>query len=419
MRCAGGFGPASNAVDIDYCPAPLPTTAVPLPTTAVPLPTTAVPLPTTAVPLPTTAVPLPTTSVPLPTTTVPLPTTAVPRPTTVAPPLTTVPVPTGSPPVPPQTSAIPHPPPPSAGFLCTSDCGACCCPGCHAVNGTCYLCAAGSFSSDCSDHLQSSCRTCPSGFFCPQGATQPYLPSSTLAVIIACVVVVHVILSCIFIRTKHLKAADAKLWIMAVMIFGPFAWLLWWFRRWALNRSQTPGVSLKQLLLAEPQASAPPLDDDETPIAKPLAAAAAAVADNPKGAHTVASAPPLDFSERKIVRPSAAAADVEAVVLLNHRQLPGVFASPAPNYDDISADMTDQCSPFSLHLPPLLDLPQPHPITSPLLPSVSLTRLSCGPQLSSLYFLRCTSAVCVTQWVARYFTMELMSDPVVACDGFT
>jgi hypothetical protein len=243
-----------------------------------------------------------------------------PLPTTAAPPLTTVPVPTGSPPVPPQTSAIPHPPPPSAGVLCTSDCGACCCPGCHAVNGTCYLCDAGSFSSDCSDHLQSSCRTCPSGFFCPQGAAQPYLPSSILAV-------------------------------------------------------------------------------------------------NPKGAHAVASAPPLDFSEKKIVRPSAAAADVEAVVLLNHRQLPSVVASPAPNDDDISADMTDQCSPFSLHLPPLL--PQPHPVTSPLLPSVSLTRLSCGPKLSSLYFLRCTSAVCVTQWVARYFTMEVMSDPVVACDGFT
>ncbi len=332
-------------------------------------------------------------------------------------PPTTVPVPTGSPPFPPQTSAIPHPPPPSAGFLCTSDCGACCCPGCHAVNGTCYLCAAGSFSSDCSDHLESSCRPCPSGFFCPQGAAQPYLPSSTLSVIIACVVVVHVILSCIFIRTNRLKAADAKLWIMAVMIFGPFAWLLWWFRRRALNHSTTPGLSLKQHLLSEPQASAPPLDNDETPIAKPSAAAAAAVAVNHKGAHAVASAPPLDFSEKQIVRPSAAAADVEAVVLLNHRQLPGVFASPASNYDEISADMTDQCSPLLAALPPLLR--QPHPVISPPLPSVSLTRLTCGPQLSLLYFLRCTSVVFVTLWVARYFTMEVMSDPVVACDGFT
>jgi hypothetical protein len=61
-----------------------------------------------------------------------------------------------------------------------------------------------------------------------------------LAVIIACVVVVHVILPCFFIRTKRLKAADAKLWIPLVIIFGPIAWLLWWFRHRALSHSQTP-----------------------------------------------------------------------------------------------------------------------------------------------------------------------------------
>ena len=374
-------------------------------------------------------------------------------PTTATPLPTTVPVPTGSPPVPPQTSAIPHPPPPSAGFLCTSDCGACCCPGCHAVNGTCYLCAAGSFSSDCLDHLQSNCRTCPSGFFCPQGAAQPYLPSSTLAVIVACVVAVHIILSCIFIRTKHLKVKDAKLWILVVMIFGPIAWLFWWFRHRALNQPQTPGhalgsnghpesgvllnsvtpgCALNQPLLAEPQASAPPVDNDEAQTAKPFAAAAAAVA-KPKGAHAVASAPPLDIHKKQIVTPSAAAAAAADVAAKQHgvhaggrvvepavydHQRPGVLAYQAPNYDDISADMTDQCLPFLLHFPPLLP-PTSYRHLPPPLPSVSLTQFTCGPQLFPLSSLRCTSIVCVTQWVARYFTMEVMSDPVMACDGFT
>ena len=318
---------------------------------------------------------------------------------------------------PPQTSAVPQPPPGGpAGFLCTRDCGACCCPGCHAVNGTCFLCAAGSFSPDCSDHLQSSCRSCPPGFLCPQGAVQPHLPSSTVAVIVAGVVAVHIILSCIFIRTKHLKVKDAKLWILVVMIFGPIAWLFWWFRHRALNQPQTPGhalgssghpesglllnsvtpgCALNQPLLAEPQASAPPVDNDEAQIAKPFAAAADAVA-KPEGAHAVASAPPLDIHKKQTVTPSAAAAAAVDVAAKQHgahaggrvvepavydHQRPGVLASQAPNYDDISADMTDQCFPFLLHFPPLLP-PTSYRHLPPSLPSVSLTQFTCVPQLS-------------------------------------
>ncbi len=178
--------------------------------------------------------------------------------------------------------------------------------------------------------------------------------------------VVQVILSCIFIRTKSLKVKDAKLWILVVMIFGPIAWIFWWFRHRALNQSQTPGLSLNQPLLAEPQASAPPLDDDAQ-IVKPSAAAAAAVVVKPKGSHAAASAPPLDVSEKQKAMPSAAAAvKLHAVHyggrVVDHQQH-GLPASQDPNYDDISADMTDQCSPFSLHLPP--PPPQPHPATSP------------------------------------------------------
>jgi hypothetical protein len=72
----------------------------------------------------------------------------------------------------PTTTAAPSTTTPSPA-PCTNDCGSCCFPGCHASNGTCYACAAGSYSSNCSNHAQSSCSVCPSEFFCPGGASQP------------------------------------------------------------------------------------------------------------------------------------------------------------------------------------------------------------------------------------------------------
>ncbi len=89
-------------------------------------------------------------------------------------------------------------------------------------------------------------------------SSQPNLLWSTFAVIIACVVVAHSVLACVFVRSKRLAAARAKLWFVAVMILGPFAWLLWWFRYRAVNRLQTPASSLNQSLIAERHASAPP-----------------------------------------------------------------------------------------------------------------------------------------------------------------
>ncbi len=333
---------------------------------------------TTAVPAPTTAVPAPTTAVPAPTTAVPAPTTAVPAP--------------------PHTSAIPTPPsPPSTGFLCTNECGTCCCPGCHAINGTCYLCPAGSFSSDCSDHLQSSCRSCPSGFFCPQGAAQPYLPSSTLVVIITCVVVAHVILACIFIRTKRLKTADAKPWILVVMIFGPIAWLLWWCLHRALSHPQTPESQLNQPLLADSHASAPPLDTTHTPILKPFAPAAGAGASFAVQQHG------------RVVAPAVCDAASRA------HQLRFVQASHAPNDDEIPEEMTDQCA-----APPF----PPHPRHLALqrsfisLTLLSLTRCWHSHLHSGLCVVARHELVCVTEWLARYFTMEVMLDPVMAVDGF-
>ena len=239
--------------------------------------------------------------------------------TTLSDPLTSAPLPT----------SIPSP---STGSLCTSDCGSCCCPGCHAINGTCYLCPAGFFSSDCLDHLQSSCRACPSGFFCPQGAVQPYLPSTTLALIVVCVVVAHLVLACIFSRAKRLTWAKSKGWIVVALVFGPLAWLLWWLRHRAVGRPQASDT-MHQSLLAEPRASAPPLDSMQ------------------RSAETCAG------GESPILKPSAPPAESEAVVgaVTRHNARPSVHAaaSPAqhrpgsqalqlPQHDDISEDMTDQ-----------------------------------------------------------------------------
>jgi serine/threonine protein kinase len=191
-------------------------------------------------------------------------TTAAPPPSssTAAPPPST----TASPPSPP----LPPPPPP-----CNNDCGSCCCPGCHAINGTCYACAAGSYSSHCSDHTQSSCSVCPSGFFCPEGATQPYVTELTLVAIIVSVVVVDVVLACIFFRTKRLSITDSKGWIFAALILGPLVWLCWWLSgRFYQHRQRALGNdTLEEPLLSGAASYAP--TPTSTP-APPLAAAAPA-----------------------------------------------------------------------------------------------------------------------------------------------
>ncbi len=101
------------------------------------------------------------------------------------------------------------------------------------------------------NHVQSSCRTCPSGFFCPDGSSQPSecpsgrqagegaadasqcaavsaLPLGALAAIIASVVVVDLFHACVFIRGRIRNVADSKAWIIAALILGPFVWLMWW-----------------------------------------------------------------------------------------------------------------------------------------------------------------------------------------------
>jgi hypothetical protein len=171
--------------------------------------------------------------------------------TSAAPATTSAPDPLTS--APPPTSI----PSPSTGSLCTSDCGTCCCPGCHAMNGICYLCPAGFFSSDCLDHLQSSCRACPSGFFCPQGAVQPYLPSTTLALIVVCVLVAHLVLACIFFRTKRLTWAKSKGWIVVALVFGPLAWLLWWLWHRAVGRLQASATMMQKSLITDLDRSMP------------------------------------------------------------------------------------------------------------------------------------------------------------------
>lgn len=132
------------------------------------------------------------------------------------------------------------------------------------------------------------------------------------------------ILACIFIRTKRLKTADAKLWILVVMIFGPIAWLLWWCLHRALSHPQTPESQLSQPLLADSHASAPPLDTTQTPILKPIAPAAGAGASFAVQQHgRVVALAVCDAASRA-------------------HQLRFVQASHAPNDDEIPEEMTDQ-----------------------------------------------------------------------------
>jgi hypothetical protein len=304
-------------------------------------------------------------------------TTAAPPPSTTAPtttvsPLTTAPFTTAAPP-PFTTSPSPPPPPP-----CTDDCGSCCCPGCRAINGTCYACAAGSYSSDCSNHTQSSCSVCPSGFFCPGGASQPSeCPSGTqagqgaadasqctaysapqllpaiVAAIVICVLLADLFHACFFVRRNAIKIASSKAWILACVMLGPLVWPMWWYRQRALRRANanTPLLT-SRWSESEPRAIGP----------APL----------PPGA----SAPPLEHSQRlnhngladsrMIVKPSAPPADDEAYVAVAQPVLPHAGGSAAhaaaaavapahqpaagdlplaPNLDKPSDDMTDQCPP--------------------------------------------------------------------------
>jgi hypothetical protein len=310
------------------------------------------------------------------------PSTTAPATTAASPPSTTAPATTTAPSTsapattaasPPSTSPSPSPPPPPPPSLpCTDSCGSCCCPGCHAINGSCYACAAGSYSSDCSNHTQSTCRVCPSGFFCPEGAIQPYLPAVTLAVIIACVVLADLVLACVFFCTKRLSVAGAKGWILAALIFGPFVWFIWWYKHRDVGASQLSEPLLLDHSLQNESTAVdssaidhashriPSRNDIKQHLKQhqqqhqqPAASGAPAILKPIQYYNHKPSAPPLDDQDAAaVVQPvssySSAEADVSPICYIG-----GQKASQALDLDQPSDDMMDQCPPS----PPLSPAP--------------------------------------------------------------
>ncbi len=312
-------------------------------------------------------------------------------PSTTSAPSTTAPATSAAPPPSTTSPGPPPPPPPPAPFPCKDECLSCCCPGCHAIDGTCYACAAGSYSSDCSNHTQSSCSVCPSGFFCPGGASQPsecpsgtqagqgaadasqcavysvpqLLPAAIVAAIVICVLLVNLVHACFFVRRNAIKLASSKAWILACVMLGPLVWPMWWYRQRAFRRANVNAPLLTMRgSESEPRASGP----------APLPPAA--------------SAPPLEYSQRlnhnglrdsrMIVKPSAPPADDEAYAAVAQPVLahaggsaaraaaaavapnaaarqPAAGSLPlAPSLDQPTEDMTDQCPP-----PPPINSPSP------------------------------------------------------------
>jgi hypothetical protein len=256
---------------------------------------------------------------------------------------------------PPPSTTSPSPPPLPT---CTHDCGSCCCPGCHAINGTCYACAAGSFSSDCSNHTQSSCSICPFGFYCPEGAIQPYVPAFTLAAIIACVVLADLVLACVFLCSKRLNVADAKGWILAALLFGPFVWIIWWYKHRDVGPSQ-----LSEALLLNHSLQCESTTVDSAVIGRvslcvfsrnnakqqqqqPAASSASLI--------LKPSAPPFEEEAVAAVSPPVSSCTSAAAVEVSAAESPSYHvasqkASQALDLDQPSDDMMDQCPP-SPHL---------------------------------------------------------------------
>jgi hypothetical protein len=83
------------------------------------------------------------------------------------------------------------------------------------------------------------------------------LPSTTLALIVVCVVVAHLVLACIFSRAKRLTWTKSKPWIVVALVFGPLAWLLWWLWHRAVGHLQASDTMMQTSLITELDRSMP------------------------------------------------------------------------------------------------------------------------------------------------------------------
>ena len=203
--------------------------------------------------------------------------------------------------------------------------------------------------------------TAPATTDSPSTPTPQLLPALLAAAIVICVLLANLVHACFFVRRNQIKIGSSKAWILACVILGPLVWPMWWCRQRALRRADASAPLLTlRWSESEPRACGP--------ATLPPAA----------------SAPPLEHSHRlnhnvlrdslMIVKPSAPPADDEAYVAVAQpvsphagggaarvaaasvapARQPAVGNLPlAPNLDEPSEEMTDQClPPPSLHCQP-------------------------------------------------------------------
>lgn len=150
---------------------------------------------------------------------------------------------------------------------------------------------------NCSSRLQSSCSVCPSGFFCPMGASQPIeCPAGTqadegasectigaaaavdtvnaIAFIVTCIVLADLIHALIFYRSKHFHVTDCKniRWILASLMVGPLIWFIWWYYMQRCDPRQFQNLEDSVELSVHSSATAVNLDSAELSVDSPVTA---------------------------------------------------------------------------------------------------------------------------------------------------
>jgi hypothetical protein len=142
-------------------------------------------------------------------------------------------------------------------------------------------------------------------------------------------VLADLVLACVFLCSKRLNVADAKGWILAALLFGPFVWIIWWYK----HRDVGPSQLSEALLLNHS------LQCESTTVDSAVIGRVSLCVFSRNNAKQQQQQPAAS-SASLILKPSAPPFEEEAVAAV----------SQALDLDQPSDDMMDQCPPS----PPLL-----------------------------------------------------------------